>query len=168
MLKIMKKINLIVLIIFCNGFFSKLSGSELVIDIFGKEKVKIYKIDDNNFFRIINNQSVFKTNTNLYGNSECAGTSEIYNKNAILNFICELREGKNKAYYVIKNKNTQSSKKDEVTELAINILFVGGSGRWKNLIGQKCSFVYFEYEERASHAKVKCEINDEILSLFKT
>ena len=79
-----------------------------------------------------------------------------------------LEKEKNKVYYVIKNKNTQSSKKDEVTELAINILFVGGSGRWKNLIGQKFSFVYFEYEERASHAKVKCKINDEILSLFKT
>ena len=164
----MKKIYLLALIIFFTNIYSKLYSSVLVIDVFGKEEVKTYEIDDNNFFRIITSQSVFKTNTNIYGNSECAGTSEIYSKNAILNFICELREGKNKAYYVIKNKNTQSSKKDEVTELAINILFVGGSGRWKNLIGQKCSFVYFEYEERASHAKVKCEINDEILSLFKT
>ena len=78
MLKIMKKINLIVLIIFCYGFFSKLSSSELVIDIFGKEKVKTYEIDDNNFFRIINSQSVFKSNKNIIGNSENAGTSEIY------------------------------------------------------------------------------------------
>ena len=62
------------------GFFSKLSSSELVIDIFEKEKVKTYKIDDNNFFRIINSQSVFKTNTNINGNSESAGTLEIYNK----------------------------------------------------------------------------------------
>ena len=80
MLKIIKKINLIILIIFCYGFFWKLSSSELLIDIFGKEKVKTYKIDDNNFFQIINSQSVFKTNTNINGNSESAGTPKIYNK----------------------------------------------------------------------------------------
>ena len=125
----MKKINLIVVILIFTSNFSKLSSAELIIDVFGKEEVKTYKIDENNFFRIINSQSLFKTNTNIYGNSECAGTSEIYNKNAILNIVCELREGNNKAYYVIKNKNTESSKKDEITELAINILFVGGSGR---------------------------------------
>ena len=164
----MKKICLIVIILLFTNILSKLFSSELIIDVFGKEEVKTYEIDDNSFFRIITSQSVFKTSTNIYGNSECAGTSEIYNKNAILNFICELREGHNKAYYVIKNNNTESSKKDEVTELAIDVLFIGGSGRWKNLVGQTCNFVYFEYEERASHAKVKCNIDDEILSLFKS
>ena len=164
----MKKINLIFLILFFTNIFIKLYSSELIIDVFGKEEVKTYEIDDNNFFRIITSQSVFKTNTNIYGNSECAGTTEIYNKNAILNFICEIREGKNKAYYVIKNNKTESSKKDDVTELAISVSFIGGSGRWKNLIGQTCNFVYFEYEERAFHAKVKCIINTEILLLFKS
>ena len=88
-------------------------------------------------------------------------------QNIILNVICELREGNNKGYYVLKNSNTQSSKKDEVTELSIKVLFIGGSGRWKKLKGQSCNFVYFEYEEGASHAKVKCSINEELFSLFK-
>ena len=43
--------------------------------------------------------TVFKTNTNM---------------NRII-IICELREGKNKGYYVLKNNNTESSRKDEVT-----------------------------------------------------
>ena len=116
---------------------------------------------------MVTSQSVFKTNTNIYGNSECAGTTEIYNKNVVLNFLCELREGKNKGYYVLKNNNTESSRKDEVTELAIKVLFVGGSGRWKKLKGQSCNFVYFEYEEGASHAKVKCSIDNELFSFFE-
>ena len=159
----MKYILILIIVIFSLN----VSSEELIIDIFGKEEVKIYAIDDNNFFRIITTQSVFKTNTNIYGNSECAGTTEIYNKNIIFNIICELREGKNKGYYILKNKNTKSSKKNEVTELAVKVLFLGGSGRWKKLKGKSCNFVYFEHEEGASHAIVKCNIDDELFSFFK-
>ena len=157
---------ILVIIIFI--FSLNISCAELIIDVFGKEVVKTYAIDDNNFFRILNTQSVFKTNTNIYGNSECAGTTEIYEKKVILNVICELREENNKGYYVLKSNNTESSKKGEVTELAIKALFIGGSGRWKKLTGQSCNFVYFEFEEGASHAKVKCNIDDELFSLFKS
>ena len=135
-------------------FSLNISSKELIIDVFGKEEVKTYAIDENNFFRILTAQSVFKTNTNIYGNSECAGTTEIYNKNVILNVICELRDGNNKGYYILKNNDRESAKKDEVTELAVKVLFICGSGRWKKLKGQSCNFVYFEYEEGASHAKV--------------
>ena len=54
-----------------------------------------------------------------------------------------------------------------MTELAVKVLFIGGSGRWKKLKGQSCNFVYFEYEEGASHAKVKCSINEELFSFFR-
>ena len=149
-------------------FSLNISSKELIIDVFGKEEVKTYAIDENNFFRILTAQSVFKTNTNIYGNSECAGTTEIYNKNVILNVICELREGNNKGYYILKNNDSESSKKDEVTELAIKVLFIGGSGRWKKLQGQSCNFVYFEYDEGASHAKVKWDIDEKLFSFFKS
>ena len=43
---------------------------------------------------------------------------------------------------------------------------MGGSESWK-LIGQSCNFVYFEYEEGASHAKVKCTINEKLFSFFE-
>ena len=147
-------------------FSLNISSKEFIIDLFGKEKVNTYAIDENNFFRILTTKSVFKTNTNIYGNSECAGTTEIYNKNVILNVICELREGTNKGYYILKHNNAESSKKDEVTELAVKVLFVGGSGRWKKLKGQSCNLVYFEYEEGASHTKVKCNLDDELFPLF--
>ena len=158
----MKYILIFALVIFSINISSK----ELVIDVFGKEEVKTYAIDENNFFRMVTAQSVFKTNTNIYGNSECAGITEIYNKNVVLNILCELREGKNKGYYVLKTNNTESSRKDEVTELAIKVLLIGGSGSWK-LKGQSCNFVYFEYEEGTSHVKVKCSIDEELFSFFK-
>ena len=149
-------------------FSLNISSKELIIDVFGKEEVKTYAIDKNNFFRMVTTQSVFKTNTNIYGNSECAGTTEIYDKKVFLNILCELRDGENKGYYILKNNNSESSKKNEVTELAIKVLFIGGSGRWKKLKGQSCNFVYFEYEEGASHAKVKCDIDEKLFSFFKS
>ena len=159
----MKYILIVITVLFSLNIFSK----ELIIDVFGKEEVKTYAIDENNFFRMVTTKSVFKTNTNIYGNSECAGTTEIYNKNVILNVICELREGNNKGYYILKNNDSESSKKDEVTELAVKVLFIGGSGRWKKLKGQLCNFVYFEYEEGASHAKVKCNIDEKLFFFFE-
>ena len=116
-------------------FSFPISSKELIIDVFGKKEVKTYTIDENNFFRILNAHSVFKTNTNINGNSKCAWTTEIYSKNVILNVLCELREGKNKGYYILKNDKTESSKKDEVKEHSIQALFIGGSERWKKLKG---------------------------------
>ena len=100
-----------ILILTITIFSLNITSEELIIDVFGKEKVKTYAIGDNNFFRIVNTQSLFKNNTNIYGNSECAGKTEIYNLKVFLNIICELREGNNKAYYILKTNNTESSKK---------------------------------------------------------
>ena len=54
-----------------------------------------------------------------------------------------------------------------MTELAVKVLFIGGSGCWKKLKGQSCNFVYFEYEEGASHGKVKCDIDEKLFSFFE-
>tara|TARA_Y100001935_G_C17236982_1_gene473577 strand:- start:122 stop:607 length:486 start_codon:yes stop_codon:yes gene_type:complete len=140
--------------------------SELTIDSYGKEKVKVYEIDDNNFFRIISTTSVFSTNTNIYGNSECQGTTEIYEKQVLLNIICELRDGRHKAYYLLKSDKTTTTNKDEITELALKVYFVGGSGAWRNLIGKRCNFAYFEFNEGAYHTKIKCSLNEKEYSSF--
>ena len=47
----MKKYNLVILIFLLNNIYSTLISSELIIDVFGKEEVKTYAIDDNNFFK---------------------------------------------------------------------------------------------------------------------
>jgi len=107
----MKYILIVITVLFSLNIFSK----ELIIDVFGKEEVKTYAIDENNFFRMVTTKSVFKTNTNIYGNSECAGTTEIYNKNVNNLFYTgqltvpgpgvppSLISGKLVADYIIKN-----------------------------------------------------------------
>ena len=54
-----------------------------------------------------------------------------------------------------------------MSELAIKVLFIGSRVRWKKLKGQLYSFVYFEYEEGALHAKVKCSFDEELFFFFK-
>ena len=144
------------LIIFSYIFIGKLLvASDLIIDIFGKEKVKIYKIDENNFFRIYSSNGVFKTSNNIYGNTECDGTTEIYNKETLFYIICELREGENISHYIFKNNKTTKGTEKEVST---KVVFVGGSGSWKRLIGTNCSLAYVEFDEGASHTKIKCKL----------
>ena len=132
-----------------------LIASDLIIDIFGKEKVKIYKIDENNYFRIYSSNGVFKTSNNIYGNTECDGTTEIYNKETLFNLICELREGENISHYIFKsNKTTKGTEK----EVLAKVVFVGGTGNWKRLIGTNCTLAYVEFDEGASHTKIKCKL----------
>ena len=96
------------LIIFLTFIFmcKLLIAKDFIIDVYGKEKVKVYNIDENNFFRIYSSNGVFKTNNNIYGNTECDGTTEIYNKETLFNIICEFREGENIAHYIFKNNKT--------------------------------------------------------------
>ena len=49
-----------ILIIITSFFSLNISSKELIIDVFGKEEVKTYVIDENNFFRMVTTQSVFK------------------------------------------------------------------------------------------------------------
>ena len=137
---------------------------DLTIDSFGKEKVQIFKIDKNNFFRIISTNNVFKTNTNIYGNSECAGTTEIYNKEILLNIICELRDGNDIAHFLIKNDNNT---KGTDTEISTKVVFVGGTGPWKQLVKKKCFFAYIEFDEGASHTKIKCPLDEKTFNSFQ-
>ena len=44
----MKYILIFIIVVFSSNIFSK----DFIIDIFGKEEVKTYAIDENNFFRI--------------------------------------------------------------------------------------------------------------------
>ena len=144
------------LIIFSYIFIGKLLlASDLIIDIFGKEKVKIYKIDENNFFQIYSSSRVFKTSNNIYGNTECDSTTEIYNKETLYNIICEFREGENISHLILKNNKTT---KDTGKEVSAKVVFVGGSGSWKRLIGTNCSLAYVEFDEGASHTKIKCKL----------
>ena len=137
---------------------------DFIIDTFGKEKVKIYEIDKSNSFRIVTTNSVFKTNTNIYGNSECSGTTEKYLKEVIFNIICEVRDGKYRAYFLIKNNDTTRGSDTEITS---KVIFVGGTGPWARLIGKKCFFAYIEFGEGASHSKIKCSLNKVEYSAFK-
>ena len=130
-------------------------ASDLIIDIFGKEEVKIYKIDESNFFRIYSSSGVFKTSNNIYGNTECDGTTEIYNQETLFNIICELREGENISHYILKNNKTTKGTEKEVST---KVVFVGGTGSWKRLIGTNCTLAYIEFDEGASHTKIKCRL----------
>jgi hypothetical protein len=132
-----------------------LIASDLIIDIFGKEKVKIYKIDESNYFRIYSSSGVFKTSSNIYGNTECDGTTEIYNKETLFNIICEFREGENISHYIFKNNITTKGTEKEVST---KVIFVGGTGSWKRLIGTSCTLAYVEFDEGASHTKIKCKL----------
>ena len=147
------------LIIFFTFIFicKLLIAKDFIIDVYGKEKVKVYKIDENNFFRIYSSNGVFKTNNNIYGNTECDGTTEIYNQEILFNIICEFREGENTAHYIFKNnKNTRGTEKEVLTK----VVFVGGKGSWKKLIGTDCTLAYVEFDEGASHSKIKCKLEE--------
>ena len=132
-------------------------ATDFIIDVYGKEKVKVYKIDENNFFRIYSSSGVFKTNNNIYGNTECGGTTEIYNKETLFNILCEFRESANVAHYIFKNnKTTKGTEKEVLTK----VVFVGGTGSWKKLIGTYCTLAYVEFDEGASHSKIKCKLEE--------
>ena len=137
----------------CNLLLAK----DFIIDVYGKEKVKVYDIDENNVFRIYSSNGVFKTNNNIYGNTECDGTTEIYNKDTLFNIICEFREGENIAHYIFKNNKTTKGTEKEVST---KVVFVGGTGSWKKLIGTHCTLAYVEFDEGASHSKIKCKLEE--------
>ena len=54
--------------------------------------------------------------------------------------------------------DAQSLQDSRPDRLEPTTVFVGGTGSWKRLIGTKCTLAYVEFDEGASHTKIKCNL----------
>ena len=112
-----------------------INSAEFRMDAYGYDKSKLYSLSENHIYVDYSNDAIVLTTTGISGTAICDGIIEIINDQSTSNIMCELTE---------KNGDTafmhfkQTSGAAIATEGTQQFLFVAGTGRWKELVGQKC------------------------------
>ena len=112
-----------------------LFGAEFRMDAYGYDKSKLYTLSEKNIYVDYSNDAIVLTSTGISGTAICDGVIEIVNNTSTSNIMCELTEQNgDTAFMHFKQKSGAAI----ATEGTQQFIFVAGTGRWKELVGQKC------------------------------
>ena len=143
-------------------FINILSAKEFSLEAYSSTKRDRIKVADNFVYENIETKGQWKDSNGQYGLVFCHGN--IISENGIkkLQSFCEYKDRDNdKAWTVLtSNKQIDSDNKmyqfDTTAEIGKNI-YLNGSGKYKSLIGYKCTFAIKYYDEEYNFLVQKCK-----------
>ena len=143
-------------------FINILSAKEFSLEAYSSTKRDRIKVADNFVYENIETKGQWKDSNGQYGLVFCHGN--IISENGIkkLQSFCEYKDRDNdKAWTVLtSNKEIDLDNKmyqfDTTAEIGKNI-YLNGSGKYKSLIGYKCTFAVKYYDEEYNFLVQKCK-----------
>ena len=143
-------------------FINILSAKEFSLEAYSSTKRDRIKVADNFVYENIETKGQWKDSNGQYGLVFCHGN--IISENGIkkLQSFCEYKDRDNdKAWTVLtSSKEIDLDNKmyqfDTTAEIGKNI-YLNGSGKYKSLIGYKCTFAVKYYDEEYNFLVQKCK-----------
>ena len=143
-------------------FINILSAKEFSLEAYSSTKRDRIKVADNFVYENIETKGQWKDSNGQYGLVFCHGN--IISENGIkkLQSFCEYKDRDNdKAWTVLtSSKEIDLDNKmyqfDTTAEIGKNI-YLNGSGKYKSLIGYKCTFAIKYYDEEYNFLVQKCK-----------
>ena len=143
-------------------FINILSAEEFSLEAYSSTKRDRIKVADNFVYENIETKGQWKDSNGQYGLVFCHGN--IISENGIkkLQSFCEYKDRDNdKAWTVLtSSKEIDLDNKmyqfDTTAEIGKNI-YLNGSGKYKSLIGYKCTFAIKYYDEEYNFLVQKCK-----------
>ena len=139
------------LLLFC-FFINILSAEEFSLEAYSSTKRDRIKVADNFVYENIETKGQWKDSKGQYGLVFCHGNIVSENGTKKLQSFCEYKDRDNDKAWTVLTSNKQidlDSKMyqfDTTAEIGKNI-YLNGSGKYKSLIGYKCTFAIKYYDE---------------------
>ena len=143
-------------------FINILSAEEFSLEAYSSTKRDRIKVADNFVYENIETKGQWKDSNGQYGLVFCHGNIISENGTKKLQSFCEYKDRDNdKAWTVLtSNKQIDLDNKmyqfDTTAEIGKNI-YLNGSGKYKSLIGYKCTFAVKYYDEEYNFLVQKCK-----------
>ena len=143
-------------------FINILSAEEFSLEAYSSTKRDRIKVADNFVYENIETKGQWKDSNGQYGLVFCHGN--IISENGIkkLQSFCEYKDRDNdKAWTVLTSSkeidlDSKMYQFDTTAEIGKNI-YLNGSGKYKSLIGYKCTFAVKYYDEEYNFLVQKCK-----------
>ena len=139
---------------------NKVFAAELRIEAFGKDKYDVYEVSDSRKFFAWSNDAVWLTNIGINGSLTAKGILEIINGISSSNIMSKWTEV-NGDYFYAQFFVKRGSVNQDATVQTFEI--VSGTGRWEELVGQKCIGAYTPLIDSKFMWQGNCEITNKTL-----
>ena len=145
---------LFILISFFNIIFYQLNAMEFTTEVTANVNIKSYEMPNKTKYSVYKDNHTWKNSLGDYGKGTCMGSIFRDEKNFFLDIFCEeIDQNKEKFWTRVKR-----GLGDEESG-AGNIEYVGGTGKYIDLIGTKCKYAVTYYDKNLNFSKSKCITN---------
>ena len=154
-------------------FTTLLSGAVLKMEAYGTTNTKIFTLSKNRIYIALSNKGIVTHDIGVRGVSECEGIIEIIDGITTTNLMCKYIEENGDESFSQFKATTQPNSNNRFIQI---FTILEGTGRWKELIGQKCIGATSTIRQKDlgdGHNEAqfmwagKCEVPDSILERVK-
>ena len=158
------KITILLVFFFTIFFVSKSFSAQIKIEAFGMDKYFNYDVDKGRQFLTYSNEGLFMTDIGINGVVECKGIIEVITGTTSSNIMCKYTEENGDMFYAQFFVQRGSISEDATVQ---SFEFVSGTGRWEEMIGQKCIGAYTPMQQSRFMWQGKCEMANKTLERVK-
>ena len=159
-----KKITIFLVFLFTIFLCSKSFSAQIKIEAFGMDKYFNYDVEKGRQFLTYSNEGLFMTDIGINGVVECKGIIEVITGTTSSNIMCKYTEGNGEMFYAQFFVKRGSISEDATVQ---SFEFVSGTGRWLEMIGQKCIGAYTPMQQSRFMWQGKCEMSNKTLERVK-
>ena len=158
------KITILLVFFFTIFFVSKSFSAKIKIEAFGMDKYFNYDVEKGRQFLTYSNEGLFMTDIGINGVVECKGIIEVITGTTSSNIMCKYTEENGDMFYAQFFVQRGSISEDATVQ---SFEFVSGTGRWEEMIGQKCIGAYTPMQQSRFMWQGKCEMSNKTLERVK-
>lgn len=159
-----KKITIFLILLFTIFSSNKSFSAQIKIEAFGMDKYFNYDVEKGRQFLTYNNEGLFMTDIGINGVVECKGIIEVITGTTSSNIMCKYTEGNGDMFYAQFFVQRGSISEDATVQ---SFEFVSGTGRWAEMIGQKCIGAYTPMQQKRFMWQGNCEMSNKTLERVK-
>ena len=142
-----------------------LKSAQLKFEAYGIDEYFSYGLSENRQFLTYSNEGIFLTDIGVNGIAQCKGIIEIIDGTTSSNIMCVYTEDNGDRFFAQFFVKRGSGNRDATVQ---TFELVDGSGRWEEMVGQKCIGAYKPMLEKRFMWQGKCEMSDKTLDRVKS
>ena len=141
-----------------------INSAELKVESYGKEDLFMYDVSESRKYFVWNGDAVWKTNIGINGSSKGKGILEVINGKTSSNLMTKWTETNGDYFYAqfFNRSGTVNDANIQTFEI------VSGTGRWLEIVGQKCIGAYIAFIDSKFMWQGKCEMSNKTLERLQT
>ena len=147
-------IKILLLTSIFNIVSSQLYAEEFTTEVSANVNIDSYELPDKTKYSVYKDTHTWKNSLGDYGKGTCMGSIYRDEKNFFLDIFCEEINQKKEKFWTRVKRGLGDEESG-----AGNIEYIGGTGKYVDLIGTKCKYAVTYYDKNLNFSKSKCEIN---------